>query len=89
MKWKTIWRVTYRDIVVTNVAETRENASPSIGPPFRRISRHSKNRQGTGKRAVRYRQDARIAASQSDPQYVLDNAHYRVSESLPAETGLF
>jgi len=43
-----------------------------------------------GVRAVRYRQNARMAASQANPAvpcWIM--AHYRVSESLPAELGCF
>lgn len=46
--------------------------------------------KGTGKRAVRYRQDAREAANQSNqtvPCWIMP--HYRVSESLPPELGCF
>src|SRR3990170_230699 len=46
--------------------------------------------KGKGKRAVRYRQDARMAASQANPAvpcWIMP--HYRVSESLPAELGCF
>lgn len=50
----------------------------------------SKIGKGTGKRAVRYRQDARIAAAQANsaiPCWIMP--HYRVSESLPPELGVF
>lgn len=46
--------------------------------------------KGTGKRAVRYRQDARAAASQANPAipcWIMP--HYRISESLPPEFGCF
>ncbi len=46
--------------------------------------------KGTGKRAVRYRHDARAAASNANravPCWIMP--HYRVSESLPAELGCF
>lgn len=46
--------------------------------------------KGTGKRAVRYRQDARVAAEQANravPCWIMP--HYRISESLPAELGSF
>ncbi len=82
----------YRDIVVKRTwLKLAENASPSIRAALqayliaiRRIGK------GTGKRAVRYRQDARMAASQANPAvpcWIMP--HYRVSESLPAELGCF
>ena len=46
--------------------------------------------KGTGKRAVRYRQEARRAAQQAYsvvPCWIM--THLRVSESLPAELGVF
>jgi very-short-patch-repair endonuclease len=46
--------------------------------------------RGTGRRAVRYRQDARNAASVATsavPCWIM--AHHRVSESLPAQLGVF
>ena len=46
--------------------------------------------KGTGKRAVRYRQDAREAAAEAIaavPCWIMP--HYRVSESLPARLGCF
>lgn len=46
--------------------------------------------KGTGKRAFRYRRDARNAAAQAHravPCWIMP--HYRVSESLPAELGCF
>jgi very-short-patch-repair endonuclease len=45
---------------------------------------------GKGKRAARYRQDARMAASKANPAvpcWIMP--HYRVSETLPAELGCF
>lgn len=45
---------------------------------------------GMGKRAVRYRQDARAAASLANPAipcWIM--AHYRVSESMPPDLGCF
>jgi len=46
--------------------------------------------KGTGKRAVRYRKDARDAAAAANPAvpcWIMP--HYRISESLPAEFGCF
>ena len=68
-----------------------ENASPSIRAALQAyLIAIQKIGKGTGKRAVRYRQDARMAASLANPAvpcWIM--AHYRVSESLPAELGCF
>ncbi|HEV2568349.1 AAA domain-containing protein [Sphingomonas sp.] len=59
-------------------------ALTSYAQAMRRIGR------GTGIRAARYRQDARAAADRAKnalPCWIMP--HYRVSESLPAELGLF
>lgn len=82
----------YRDIVVKRTwLKLAENASPSIRAALQAyLSAIQKIGKGTGKRAVRYRQDARIAASQANlavPCWIMP--HYRVSESLPAELGCF
>lgn len=82
----------YEDVVVKRTwLALMENASPSVRQALtafltaiRRIGR------GTGKRAVRYRHDAREAANQANhavPCWIMP--HYRVSESLPAELGVF
>ena len=83
---------TYRDIVVKRTwLKLAENASPSIRAALQAyLNAIQKIGKGTGKRAVRYRQDARIAASQANsavPCWIMP--HYRVSESLPAELGCF
>ena len=82
----------YRDIVVKRTwLKLAEKASPSIRAALQAyLSAIQKIGKGTGKRAVRYRQDARMAASQANPAvpcWIM--AHYRVSESLPAELGCF
>lgn len=82
----------YRDIVVKRTwLKLAENASPSIRAALQAyLNAIQKIGKGTGKRAVRYRQDARMAASQANPAvpcWVMP--HYRVSESLPAELGCF
>ena len=82
----------YRDIVVKRTwLKLAENASPSIRSALQAyLSAIQKIGKGTGKRAVRYRQDARMAASQANPAvpcWIMP--HYRVSESLPAELGCF
>lgn len=67
------------------------NATPSIRQALAAFSNAiSKIGKGTGKRAVRYRQDARHAAEQANPAipcWIMP--HYRVSESLPTELGVF
>ncbi len=82
----------YRDVVVKRTwLKLAENASPSIRAALQAyLNAIQKIGKGTGKRAVRYRQDARMAASLANPAvpcWIM--AHYRVSESLPAELGCF
>jgi len=82
----------YRDIVVKRTwLKLAENASPSIRAALQAyLIAIRKIGKGTGKRAVRYRLDARMAASQANPAvpcWIMP--HYRVSESLPAELGCF
>jgi len=82
----------YRDIVVKRTwLKLAENASPSIRAALQAyLGAIRKIGKGMGKRAVRYRQDARMAASQANPAvpcWIMP--HYRVSESLPAELGCF
>ncbi len=82
----------YRDIVVKRTwLKLAENASPSIRAALQAyLNAIQKIGKGTGKRAVRYRQDARMAASLANPAvpcWIMP--HYRVSESLPAELGCF
>jgi very-short-patch-repair endonuclease/phosphopantetheinyl transferase (holo-ACP synthase) len=82
----------YRDIVVKRTwLKLAENASPSIRAALQAyLNAIQKIGKGTGKRAVRFRQDARMAASQANPAvpcWIM--SHYRVSESLPAELGCF
>jgi very-short-patch-repair endonuclease len=68
-----------------------ENATPSIrGALMAYLNAIQKIGKGTGKRAVRYRQDARAAASHANgavPCWIMP--HYRVYESLPPELGCF
>jgi len=84
--------VAYREIVVKRTwLKLAENASPSIRAALAAfLTAIQKIGKGTGKRAVRYRHDARMAASLANPAipcWIM--AHYRVSESLPAELGCF
>ncbi|OAT82359.1 hypothetical protein A6M21_09460 [Desulfotomaculum copahuensis] len=82
---------TYRDLVVKRTwLKLAENATPSIRSALQAYLVAIKAAKGTGKRAVRYRQDARMAAAQANPAvpcWIMP--HYRVSESLPAELGCF
>ena len=82
----------YRDIVVKRTwLKLAENASPRIRAALQAyLNAIQRIGKGTGKRAVRYRHDARKAASQANPAvpcWIMP--HYRVSESLPAELGCF
>jgi very-short-patch-repair endonuclease len=82
----------YRDIVVKRTwLKLAENASPRIRAALQAyLNAVQRIGKGTGKRAVRYRQDARAAASQANPAvpcWIMP--HHRVSESLPAELGCF
>lgn len=82
----------YRDVVVKRTwLKLAENASPSIRAALQTyLAAIQKIGKGTGKRAVRYRQDARFAASLANPAvpcWIMP--HYRVSESLPPELGCF
>jgi len=84
--------IAYRDIVVQRTwLKLAENASPSIRAALQAyLNAIQRIGKGTGKRAVRYRHDARMAASQANPAvpcWIMP--HYRVSESLPAELGCF
>lgn len=68
-----------------------ENASPSVRSALAAyLTAIQKIGKGTGKRAVRYRRDARDAASAANPAvpcWIMP--HHRVSESLPPEFGCF
>lgn len=82
----------YQDVVVKRTwLKLAENASPSIRAALQAyLSAIQKIGKGTGKRAVRYRQDARNAASLANsavPCWIMP--HYRISESLPPELGSF
>jgi very-short-patch-repair endonuclease len=82
----------YRDVVVKRTwLSLAENASPSIRAALQSyLAAIQRIGKGTGKRAVRFRQDARNAASQANPAvpcWIMP--HYRISESLPPELGCF
>lgn len=82
----------YHDIVVKRTwLKLAENASPAIRAALQAyLGAIQKIGKGTGKRAVRYRQDARMAAMQSNPAipcWIM--SHHRIAEILPAELGCF
>jgi superfamily I DNA and/or RNA helicase len=82
----------YRDAVVKRTwLKLAENTSPNVRAALMAyLNAMQRIGKGTGKRAVRYRQDARAAASQANhavPCWIM--SHYRVSESLPPELGCF
>jgi very-short-patch-repair endonuclease len=82
----------YRETVAKRTwLKLAENASPSIRSALAAyLNAIQKIGKGTGKRTMRYRQDARKAASQANPAvpcWIMP--HYRVSETLPAELGCF
>ena len=82
----------YHDIVVQRTwLELAENATPSVRAALQAyLNAIQKIGKGTGKRAVRYRQDAREAAAEAIPAvpcWIMP--HYRVSESLPPRLGCF
>lgn len=82
----------YQEVVVKRTwLKLAENASPSIRSALQAyLSAIQKIGKGTGKRAVRYRQDARNAASLANsaiPCWIMP--HYRISESLPPKLGCF
>jgi very-short-patch-repair endonuclease len=68
-----------------------ENATPNVRAGLQAyLNAIQKIGKGTGKRAVRYRQDARYAAAEAIPAvpcWIMP--HYRVSESLPPQLGCF
>ena len=82
----------YHDLVVARTwLKLAENATPRVRAALQAyLNAVQRIGKGTGKRAVRYRQDARAAAAEANhavPCWIMP--HYRVSESLPAELGCF
>lgn len=71
--------------------ELKRNMTPRIGAALNAyLTAIARIGRGTGIRAVRYRQDARKAmmnAYTATPCWIM--AHWRVSESLPPELGMF
>ncbi len=83
---------TYQDIVANRTwLKLSENATPDIRVALQAfLSAITKIGKGTGKRAIRYRRDAKNAASRTNkavPCWIMP--HYRISESLPPEFGSF
>lgn len=82
----------YQDIVSKRTwLKLSENATPTVRAALKAyMSAVAKIGKGTGKRAVRYRQDARNAAYMANPAipcWIM--RHDRVSESLPPQLGCF
>ena len=83
---------TYQIIVAKRTwLKLAENATPDIRSALVAFQTAiAKIGKGTGKRAIRYRQDARKAASRANPAipcWIM--SHWRISESLPADFGCF
>ena len=83
---------TYQDVVAKRTwLQLARNATPDIRAALQAFqSAISKIGKGTGKRAIRYRRDAKNAAAQTNkaiPCWIMP--HYRISESLPPEFGCF
>ncbi|HEX8247210.1 MAG TPA: AAA domain-containing protein, partial [Pyrinomonadaceae bacterium] len=83
---------TYQETIKNRTwLKLKENTSPLVSSALEAYrTAIAKIGKGTGKRAVRYRQDARNAASAANPAipcWIMP--HYRISESLPAEFGCF
>jgi len=83
---------TYKDVISKRTwLKLAENATADVrGALMAYMAAIAKIGKGTGKRAVRYRQDARSAALRANPAipcWIMP--HYRISESLPADFGCF
>jgi len=82
----------YEDLVVKRTwFELAEKLTPGVRAALQAyLNAIQRIGKGTGKRAYRYRQDARFAASEAYravPCWIMP--HYRVSESLPAQLACF
>jgi very-short-patch-repair endonuclease len=82
----------YEELVVKRSwLKLAENASPGVRAALQAyLNAIQRIGKGTGKRAFRYRRDARAAAAEAQravPCWIMP--HYRVSESLPAQLGSF
>ncbi|PIZ04481.1 MAG: hypothetical protein COY58_03815 [Gammaproteobacteria bacterium CG_4_10_14_0_8_um_filter_38_16] len=83
---------TYQDVVANRTwLKLANNATPDIRAALQAyLSAIIKIGKGTGKRAIRYRRDAKNAASRTNkaiPCWIMP--HHRISESLPTEFGSF
>jgi hypothetical protein len=82
----------YKDAVVKRTwLKLAENASPRISSALQAyLNAIRKIGKGTGKRAVRYRQDAKQAAAEANPAVPCwMMPHYRASATIPCEFGCF
>ena len=82
----------YEELVVKRTwLKLAENAGPGVrGALQAYLNAIQRIGKGTGKRAFRYRRDARAAAAEAQhavPCWIMP--HHRVSESLPAQLGSF
>jgi hypothetical protein len=82
----------YHDLAVTRTwYELARNATPAVRAGLQAyLNATQKLGKGTGKRAARYRRDAREAAAEAQraiPCWIMP--HHRVAETLPSEWGLF
>lgn len=82
----------YRQLVVKRAwLRLAEKATPGVRSALQAyLSAVQRMGKGAGKRAARYRQDAREAAAQAQaavPCWIMP--HYRISESLPPQFGAF
>jgi len=82
----------YDDLVVKRTwLKLAENATPNVRAALQAyLNAIQRIGKGTGKRAFRYRRDARFAAAEAHravPCWIMP--HHRVSESLPAQLGCF
>ena len=82
----------YDDLVVKRTwLKLAQNATPSVRAALQAyLNAIQRIGKGTGKRAFRYRRDARFAAAEAHravPCWIMP--HHRVSESLPAQLGCF
>lgn len=82
----------YRQLVVRRAwLRLAEQATPGVRAALQAyLSAVQRMGKGAGKRAARYRQDAREAAAQAQaavPCWIMP--HYRISESLPPDFGAF
>jgi len=83
---------TYQDVIANRTwLNLANNATPDIKAALQAFqSAIAKIGKGTGKRALRYRRDAKNASARTNkaiPCWIMP--HYRISESLPPDFGCF